>query len=94
MDVSWSDAKRAETNAIARSVDRATITECDDRENTIVAARSSLRAITFASNSAALRFTLTSIAPTPLTSHPYFRHAIAPTPPASHTYTMLRLAIL
>jgi hypothetical protein len=31
-------------------------------------AGSSLRAITFAQNSAALRFTLTSIAPTPLTS--------------------------
>jgi hypothetical protein len=34
-------------------------------------ARSSLRAITFAQNSAALRFSLTSIAPTPLTSHHY-----------------------
>jgi hypothetical protein len=30
MDVSWSEAQRAETNVIARSDDRATITGCDD----------------------------------------------------------------
>jgi hypothetical protein len=32
MDVSRSEAQRAETNAIARSVDRATITDGDDGE--------------------------------------------------------------
>jgi hypothetical protein len=34
MDVSWSEAQRAETNVIARSDDRATTSECDDRATT------------------------------------------------------------
>jgi hypothetical protein len=34
MDVSWSEAQRAETNAIARGGDRATTTESGDRATT------------------------------------------------------------
>jgi hypothetical protein len=35
MDVSWSEAKRAETNVIARSDDRATTIAIDDRATSI-----------------------------------------------------------
>jgi hypothetical protein len=65
MDVSRSEAQRAETNVIARSDDRATITDCDDLRGrrAVVAAGDYVRAKT------PLRsvLTLTSIAPTPLT---------------------------